>query len=294
MGRHALTTPTSGLTRDLTAAERDAYWRDGAAIVRGILPLDWVDALRAATEDLMSDPAVPGLDYAADGGPRFFTLTYAWKYHPTFRAWALAGPLVDLSRQVLPEAVALNLFFDQIFAREAGSSKTTPFHQDAPYTPVTGEDHYFRTWVPLDVVTARTGAVHYPRGSHRGPVYQARSFDASNAVAERYSGATYFAPLPDFEAEYDAHDWLVGEVEPGDVILHHPGTVHGSRPATEAVPRRAVTTIYADEHVRWDPHPGNAFHNEALMGHQAMPDLTAGARLDCPLFPRVWTAADAG
>ena len=48
--------------------------------------------------------------------------------------------------------------FDQIFAREAGSSKTTPFHQDAPYTPVTGEDHYFRSWVPLDVVTARTGA----------------------------------------------------------------------------------------------------------------------------------------
>jgi hypothetical protein len=26
------------------------------------------------------------------------------------------------------------------------------------------------------------------------------------------------------------------------------------------------------------------------MGHQAMPDMAAGARHDCPLFPRVWTA----
>jgi hypothetical protein len=39
--------------------------------------LDWVDALRLATEDVMSDPAAPELDDAADGGPRFFTLTDA-------------------------------------------------------------------------------------------------------------------------------------------------------------------------------------------------------------------------
>jgi hypothetical protein len=59
------------------------------------------------------------------------------------------------------------------------------------------------------------------------------------------------------------------------------------------VPRRAVTTIYADEHVRWNPHPANGFHNEALMGHQPMPDLAPGARIDCALFPRVWTAPGA-
>lgn len=284
--------PTAGLTRDLTPEELDTYWRDGAAIVRGILPLTWIDALRVATEEIMADPRVPGLDYAGDGGPRFFTLTYAWKYHPVFAEWAMRGPLVDLTRQVLPEARTITHFFDQIFAREAGSSKTTPFHQDAPYTPLGGgSDHYFRHWVPLDVVTAASGAVHYLRGSHRGPTYQARSFDASNPVADKYRGAEYFEPLPDFEADYDSYDWLVGEVEPGDVILHHPGTVHGSRPATQAVPRRAVTNVYVDEHVRWHPHPGNAFHNEALMGHQGMPDLVEGdhpSKVD--LFRRVWTA----
>lgn len=76
------------------------------------------------------------------------------------------------------------------------------------------------------------------------------------------------------------------------MILHHPGTVHGSRPATEAVPRRALTTIYADDDVRWDPHPGHAFHNEALMGHQPFPDLAAGDRLRGELFPQVWSASD--
>jgi ectoine hydroxylase-related dioxygenase (phytanoyl-CoA dioxygenase family) len=284
--------PASGLRREVAPDELAAYWRDGAAIVRGILPLDWIAALREATAELMADPATPGLDFAAGDGPRFFTLTYAWRYHPTFAEWALRGPLVDLTRQVLPGARTLTHFFDQIFAREAGATKQTPFHQDQPYTPATEPDHYFRHWVPLDVVTAQSGAVRYLRGSHRGPTYRARSFDAGNAVAARYDNAEYFDVLPDFEAVYDQHEWLVGEVEPGDVILHHPGTVHGTLPATEAVPRRAITNVYADELVRWAPHPGDGFQNEALMGHQPMPELAPGDRLDCDLFRRVWSATD--
>ena len=285
--------PAAGLSRDLRADEYDAYWRDGAVIVRGILPLEWIEELRTAIDEVMADPEIPGLDYAADGGPRFFTLTFGWKYHPTLRAWALGGPLVDLSRQVLPRSRSLCHFLDQIFAREAGSAKTTPFHQDEPYTPLAGRDHYFRHWVPLDGVTAGSGAVHYLRGSHRGPIYRARSFDESNQIADRYAGADYYVPLPDFDATYERYDWLIGEVEPGDVILHHPGTVHGSRTATEFVPRRAITNIYADEQAVWHPHPGNAFHNEALMGHQPMPALAAGDPPDtCDLFPRVWVDPD--
>jgi len=281
---------STGLTRNIGSHELQAYWRDGAVILHDIVATSWIDRLRAATEELMADPAVPGLDYADDGGPRFFTLVYAWRYHPTFREWALNGPLVDLTRQVLPQATSLTLFFDQIFARESATTKTTPFHQDAPYIPVTGIDHHLRHWVPLDVVTARSGAVHYLRGSHRGPTYRARSFDPSNSVANRYDTVEEFLELPDFEARYDDHDWLIGEVEPGDVILHHPRTVHGSRPATDAVPRRAVTTNYVDEEVRWEPRPGHAFHNEALMGHQPFPELSAGDRIHGELFPRVWSA----
>ncbi|MGQ0845566.1 MAG: phytanoyl-CoA dioxygenase family protein [Sporichthyaceae bacterium] len=282
------------LKRALRAEEIEAYWRDGAAIVRDVVPLEWIEALRGATDELMTDPAVPGVDYAAGNGPRFFTLTYAWRYHPVFRDWALRGPMIDLARQVLPQARTMTMFFDQIFAREAGATKTTPFHQDAPYTPATEPDHYFRQWVPLDVVTPGSGAVRYLRGSHRGPTYRARSFDEANAVAAQYDTAERFLPLPDFAASYAEYEWLVGEVEPGDVVLHHPGTVHGTLPATEAVPRRAVTTIYADDEVRWDPHEGNAFHNETLMGHQPWPELAAGDRLACELFPRVWSAEGPG
>jgi len=144
--------------------------------------------------------------------------------------------------------------------------------------------------VPLDVVDVENGAVHYLRGSHLGPVYRARSFDESNPVAADYDVGE-FEPLPDFAAEYDTHDWLVGVCGPGDVILHHPRTVHGCSAGVARTSRRATTLTYTGDDVAWDPHPTNAFNNTALMGHEKTPDLAPGAPIDgCELFPRVWSA----
>ncbi len=282
------TVPTAGLTRSLTDAERAAYQSDGAAIVRGILPIEWVETLRTAVDRLMADDEAPSVDFAAGNGPRFFTLLSASGLDPVFRAWALAGPLVELARQVMPEASSLNFYFDQIFAREPGSSKVTPFHQDAPYMSVMGPQ-ILRLWVPLDVVNVDNGAVRYLRGSHRGPVYRARSFDESNPVAASYD-AGEFEPLPDFAATYDRYDWLIGECEPTDVVLHHPGTVHGSMANIAATARRAVSSIYTGDTTRWAPHDSSASRNKALTGHIPIPDLTPGAPIDCELFPRVWTS----
>jgi ectoine hydroxylase-related dioxygenase (phytanoyl-CoA dioxygenase family) len=276
-----------GLLRPVTADELAAYDRDGAAVLRGIVPLEWIDALRTATERLMAAPDLPSVDYAAGTGPRFWTLTYAWRLDPVFRAWALDGPLVEIARHVLRGTRHVNFLFDQIFAREAGSAKVTPFHQDQPYLPLTGT-RILRLWVPFDEVGPHNGTVHYLKGSHRGPVYRARSFDSSNAIAQAYDGAA-FEPLPDFAAAYDRHDWLVGECGPGDVILHHPRTVHGSPANVAGSPRRAVAMFYVGDDVRWDPHPANGFNNSELMGHER-PDLPPGAPVDCELFPRVWTA----
>lgn len=281
------TIPTSGPTRAVTVDELADYARDGAAILRGVVPLDWVEAVAAATDRLMATDDVPAMDFAAGVGPRFWTLTYTWRLDPVHRAWALQGPLVELARQVLAPQRALNMFFDQLFVREVGSSKSTPFHQDQPYLPLTGTQ-ILRLWVPLDVVDVENGAVHYLKGSHRGPVYRARSFDEGNAIAGSYDTAADFEPLPDFAASYAEYDWLVGACVPGDVILHHPRTVHGSPAGIAQTARRASTLVYTGDDVRWDPHPANALNNVELMGHEPIPDLTAGGPIDCELFPRVW------
>ncbi len=278
--------PTEGPLRNVGPGEIADYRRDGATVLRRILPMSWIEALRAATDRLMQAESVPSMDFAGGDGPRFFTLTYAWRLDPVHRAWALSGPGVEIARQVLAPTKRLNLYFDQIFAREVGSKKVTPFHQDQPYTSVTG-DQVLRLWIPLDVVNTGNGAVHYLKGSHRGPIYRARSFKESNPVASVYDNAGFEA-IPDFGAEYHRHEWLIGECEPGDVILHHPRAVHGSPANVARTARRATTLVYTGDDVRWAPHPGDAWSNIELMGHVDLPDLTPGERIDSDLFPLVW------
>lgn len=269
--------PHRGALRRVTEKERDIYTRDGAAKLKGILPVEWVDYMRQAVTRLMKSSHPASQNYAAPGEPRFFGHSFPWLLDDAFNAWAIHGPLKDLARQVMTDVTSLNFFYDQVFVKEPHATKPALWHQDYPYFPLKG-DQILRFWVPLDRVTARSGAVHYLKGSHTwGVVYHPRGY---KAISEYQ---------PDFDAEYDKHDWLIGEVEPGDVLLHHPKIVHGSHGNTTNRFRRALTNIYTGNLVTWDPHPANMFNNKDQTGHVEVPDLEPGQPIDCDLFPRVWS-----
>jgi ectoine hydroxylase-related dioxygenase (phytanoyl-CoA dioxygenase family) len=285
--------PRVSVMRPVADSERENYQRDGAAILKNIIPLEWVEYMRAAVDRLMerSDPS--SQNYADDGEPRFFAQAFPWLFDDAFNAWALYGPLKEIARQVMTGAKHLNFFYDQIFVKEPGVTKATPWHQDFPYLPISGEQ-ILRIWVPFDPVSADAGAVQYLRGSHKwGVVYHPAGFKAISEITDAYRESP-FHDQPDFDAEYNRHDWLVGEAEPGDALLHHPKTVHGSRGNMTANFRRAVASIYTGDKVTWNPHPANMFNNKSLTGHVEVPCLAAGGAIDCPLFPRVWPAVQWG
>ncbi len=269
--------PSAGLVRPVTDEERHTYARDGAARLKGVLPLEWIDYMRRAVTRVMkrSDPA--SQNYAGEGAPRFFGHSFPWLLDDAFKAWAIHGPLKDLARQIMTDATSLNFFYDQIFAKEPHATAQATWHQDYPYLPLKGEQ-VLRIWVPFDRVTARSGAVHYLKGSHAwGVVYHPRGY---KAISEYQ---------PDFDVDYDKYDWLIGEVEPGDALLHHPKVVHGSRGNTTNRFRRALTNIYTGDLVTWNPHPASMFNNKNQTGHVVIPKLEPGGPIDCDLFPRVWS-----
>ena len=279
--------PHAGLLRPVTDEERETYERDGAAILKGIIPAEWVEYMRDAVDRLLARSDPSSQNYADEGDPRFFAQAFPWLADEGFKAWAIYGPLKDLARQVMSDVKGLNFFYDQIFVKEPGATKPTPWHQDFPYLPVQGSQ-ILRIWVPFDVVTAEGGAVRYLKGSHSwGVVYHPVGFKAIPAITDAYLDSPY-VDQPDFDADYDRYDWLVGEAEPGDALLHHPMTVHGSPGNASGNFRRAVTSIYTGDKVTWNPHSANMFNNKSLTGHVEAPDLPPGGPVDCALFPRVW------
>jgi hypothetical protein len=142
---------------------------------------------------------------------------------PPFRAWVLDAPLIGLTRQALPGASCVTVYVDQIVGYRSGSTELLTVNREAPYVPVMGKQ-VVRLSVPLEVVKAGNGAIRYLCGSHRGP----------GAGAE----------------------WLIAECEVGDVVLHHPRTVHGSADGGPRDHRRVVASAYGAD-LRRAPQPAD-------------------------------------
>lgn len=278
--------PTDSLLRVITDEERAAFATDGVALLKSVISPAWIEYLRSAVARLLTDVPDTSQNYTEPGQPRFFSQAFPRFVDPAFDVWALHGPTKDIARQMHPGMRSLRFFYDQVFAQEPGSGRGAPFHQDYPYLPIDG-DQYFRIWVPLDTVTASSGAIHYLKGSHFGPIYRPRSFSGDPEVVAVYDRSPY-PELPDFSATYNSSRWFIGEAEPGDALLHHPKTVHGSPPNRTDRPRRAVTTIFTGDDVVWDPRPGSSFEHIPTIGGFSVPPMIPGTRIESNLFPVVW------
>lgn len=279
----------SHLLREVTDAERDAFERDGVVRLPGVIPLDWIEFLTSAVSRLMDRADQTSQNYTREGEPRFFSQAYPRFVDSAFDVWALRGPGREIAAAMRPDNTRLRFFYDQVFAQEPGATTGAPLHQDYAYLPIDGSLH-FRIWVPLDVVTVDGGAVRYLKGSHRGPVYRPRSFSGDQQVTEIYDTS----PYPEIPQTFpdDPAAWFIGVAEPGDALLHHPKTVHGSPPNRTGNPRRAVTSIYIGDDVVWDPRPGTSLDHIGTIGEFDPPDVRPGEPVVGDLFPIVWERPD--
>jgi ectoine hydroxylase-related dioxygenase (phytanoyl-CoA dioxygenase family) len=261
-----------------------ALARDGAAVIRNVVPPDWIIRMREAIECELGGGSPTAAEYGRTAG-RFYGDFFLWLRNPEFRRFACQSPLPALAAQLMASR-RVNLFYDQLFVKEPGSVERTPWHQDLPYWPVTGQQ-VVSIWVPFDRATPENGVVTYVQGSHRwGRVFRPRAFDEANAGA---FAASAYEPLPDIDAERERHRFLSWSLEPGDVLAHLGLTIHGAAGNQSAgARRRALALRYTGDDARYDPRPGTFMNLEHVRRHIPAPNLEPGAPMGGPLFPVVW------
>jgi ectoine hydroxylase-related dioxygenase (phytanoyl-CoA dioxygenase family) len=134
-------------------------------------------------------------------------------------------------------------------------------------------------WVPVDRADRSTGALGYVRGSHRwGRAYRPNVFMSRLAMPGSEGD-----DLPDIDNNEGDYDIVYFEVEPGDVVIHHFRTVHGSHGnASTTRTRRAASLRYVGEQVRFRRRPG-----APAQPHRPF-DWPDGSALSDPWFPLVW------
>jgi ectoine hydroxylase-related dioxygenase (phytanoyl-CoA dioxygenase family) len=250
----------------------DAFHRDGAILLKGVLDDHWLQKLEAALEQAY---AAPDGKSAGVGEP--LRIDHFPSDHITeLRAFIETSPLAETVGRLLNAPI--RFYMDQVFYKPEGLVVPTPWHQDTCYYNIAGND-LVRAWVSPDTVP-RDRSIEVIRGSHRwnvtyhpwvgrdpesDPEGAARAnalYENEQAVIgvdahEHWSYEQAFAdpslpPLPDIEAHRDSFDILGWDYEPGDILLFHGHIVHSARGDVVAdSSRRALATMWAGEDIHY-------------------------------------------
>ena len=269
----------------LTQAAVDAFASDGAICIRNLIDAEGVETLRRAVDWSMAHPGDYALDFAAgDAGASFFGDVFVWTRNPDYAPVVVNERLGAIAGQLLGTQ-SVRFYFDHLLVKEPGSAAPTPWHQDAPYWPMSGR-MCCSIWVALDPVTPRSGAVEYVRGSHAwGTTYAPESFMGDDRLQNER-----LEKLPDIDGDRSAFEILSWDLEPGDVAVHHCMTLHGA-PANETTDmrRRGLALRFIGDDIRYDERPGMP---EPMTGYlsQLAPDLAIDDAYEGRWFPEIWRA----
>ena len=261
----------------MTPQEVAAFQRDGAAVVRGVFA-EWLDIMADGVAQNMANPGPYASENAVTEG-RFFDDYCNWTRIKPFEQMARNSPAAALAATAMQSQTA-QFFHDHVLVKEPGTPKPTPWHQDAPYYFVAGQQTV-SLWIPLDPV--REASLRFIAGSHRWdkmvrPVSWADDSDF-------YEGAHDWVPVPDPDADPDAVTVLEWEMEPGDAVLFDFRTAHGARGNTSTARRRALSLRFVGDDARFTERPGRT--SPPFPGH----DMVEGQKLREDWFPVVWRAS---
>jgi len=258
-----------------------AYERDGVICLRGMFDANWCSLLHDAALEVMASGAgrvrEPKL---GEGAGRFYSNVYLSDLDERFRKLRDESPAAAIAAALM-RADTVRFFYDQLFIKAPGTAAPTPWHNDLPFWPFQGND-LVSIWIADAGHSRETSGVQYVLGSHRWnkmfravtPDYDPRFLDESLELCPDY-GAGEGTP---------AMQTMSWDMQPGDVLCHHPLTVHGAAGNQSATQMRIGLSIrYLGRDVRWDPRP----HTMSL---RHAPGVAVGQfPADDVALPPVWT-----
>ncbi len=263
------------MAADLTAARR-AFAEDGVVLLKGALSASALAKAKAAYDWSLAEPGPFASRFAQHSEATFYQDLYNPRCLEGYRAMLEASPLPALVAG-LWGAPEVWFMYEQVFLKEGGHARRTPWHQDSSYLAIAGR-HLAVVWIAFDPVE-QAGALEFVRGSHLGVLHDGSRFELDDDTAPLHPGSA-MPRLPDIEADRDAFDIVAYPTAPGDVIVFHPATLHGGAPTTAGQRRRTLSLRFFGADAIYEPRPGPA--GPRIPGfHERM---TAGAPFRDPVF----------
>jgi len=273
------------------AALADALAEDGVVCVRSALDPESLALAQAAYDWSIANPSVAANRYAGGEGTFYQDLANP-KALPAYRTLIERSCAADVVATLWRDPHVW-FMYEQIFLKEGGESRRTPWHQDSSYLPIDGRQIAVM-WISFDPV-AKADSLEFVRASHRGPMYDGSRFDPKDDTAPIYGDGS-LPRLPNIEAERNRWDIVSWDVEPGDVLVFHPGVLHGGAATHRGGRRRTLSLRFFGTDAVYALRPGMKAgakgrlpvdDPEANVFARAAAALSPGDPLRFPGFPQL-------
>jgi ectoine hydroxylase-related dioxygenase (phytanoyl-CoA dioxygenase family) len=221
----------------------DALDRDGVVHLPAALDASAVARVESAFQWSLDHPSPGAVRFYPDDDATFFEDTGSAHLQV-----CVDTGIVDVVKGLwgVEEAWYLG---EQLFLKEGGDTRRTPWHQDTSYLRMRGSQ-LVAVWVSLDPLP-KQHSLEFVRGSHRGTLYNGSAFAADDDTRPLYKDSP-LPRLPDIQADRDAFDIVSFDTSPGDLIVFHLGILHGGAGTVPGLRRRTLSLRFLGPDVVFD------------------------------------------
>ena len=212
-------------------------------------------ALDGAAMQLVEDAFAFSIANPSPGAVRFYPDEDATFFEDTGQHHAemcRAAGIVDVVRDLWGGVEDVWYLGEQLFLKEDGSSRRTPWHQDTSYLRMMGSQ-LVAVWVSLDPLP-KQHSLEFVRGSHLGELYNGSAFASHDDTAPLYKQSR-LPRLPDIQAARDQFEIVSFDVAPGDLVVFHLGILHGGAGTEPGLRRRTLSLRFLGPDVVFDGRP---------------------------------------
>lgn len=226
MAKRRFTQPEDSM---LSAAQIDAYDRNGYLAIENVLTLAELEELRRLTDEFVersrkvtANDAIFDLepDHSA-ASPSLRRIKHPISKHPTYAKYASHGPILDIVECLLGSN--LRYHNNKLNMKNPDNGSAVQWHQDWAFYPHTN-DSILEVGIALDDMTVANGALMVLPGSHKGQTW------------DHHQDGLFVGAITDPAFVADAA--VPVTVGAGGITLHHVRMVHGSKPNQSNKPRR--------------------------------------------------------
>eukprot|EP01084_Bolivina_argentea_P143244 251606_1 len=255
--------------KNLTQYEIDTFHRDGVVMIKGLFNRQFINDLDTVLEDIADNPSILEL-FASENKKGYTMSVFLWKFSDFFKDIVFCSPIARIAQQIL-NASTINVFYDQIFIKDARANAPTPWHQDLTFWDIKHNttnkkeegNQIISFWIPTSKINKYDSPLEFVKGSHKWnerfrsvtPTYTPVLMDSNAPFAPNIGGYSKYGKYIS-HSDYDIIKW--DNMEPGDVLLFHPLVLHGAdaNNNTNNKRRKAYTLRLVGNNVVWNPKMG--------------------------------------